>query len=118
MNPLTYIDQSPRVQAMWYNGDTYDACARWVGGKRLLEMNLTESCWIVEVWDNPRTLVTMTPTEFRARYAYSRKNDTKTAVYECWEGGLDPTRTGVALGLSHTTVNKHFPKNSKINPDL
>lgn len=118
MNPLTYIDQAPRVQAMWYNGDTYDACARWVGSKRLLGMDLTESCWIVEVWDNPRTLVTMTTTEFRARYAYSRKNDTKTAVYECWEGGLDPTRTGVALGLSHTTVNKHFPKNSKINPDL
>ena len=117
MNGLRYISKDPSVDAMRLTGVTYDAVARWVGRTRLASMVASDDeCWIVEV--HPDVFVVMGEAEFRARYAYSRKNNTKAAVYGCWGVGLDRTRTAEALGLSYKTVDKHFPKDSRANPDL
>ena len=117
MNELRYISKDPGVDAMRLTGTTYDAVARWVGHARLASMIASDDeCWIVEV--HPDIFVVMGEAEFRERYAYSRKNNTALAVHECWEEGLDRTRTAEALGLSYKTVDKHFPKDSRVNPDL
>lgn len=116
MRELQYVAKSPVVDAMWFNHDTFEAVRRWAGSEALHLPGVEYDRWIVEV--HPGLFVSMTDEEFRARYSYSRKNNTAAAVEECWEAGLDRVQTVAALGLSYRTVDRHFPKHNRPNPDL
>ena len=108
MKSQTYIKKDPTAEVMRLTEKTVTAVRDWMGQANYIDGAPHIGDYIVKESGPYRVL---SPEQFAVEYTYSRtKNDTRAAVWACYEAGLSRLETGEALGLSYTTVRKHYPE--------
>lgn len=114
MKSQTYIKKDPTAEVMRLTDKTETAVRDRMGQANYIDGAPRVGDYIAKENGSYRVL---SPEQFAVEYTYSRtKNDTQAAVWDCYEAGLSRLETGEALGLSYTTVRKHYPEGVDTTP--